>query len=205
MAKRKNENGEKDGKYQKLSDREHVLTRADMYCNSITPCIESYPVMNDTGKVEYKDVYVAPGLIQIIEEPIMNAADRVSARYEPGSSIKHNTTKISFEMNENEFTITNDGDGVPCDFLEEHGVYAPELIFGHLRTSTNYNDSDQRLNAGRNGLGVKISNIFSEEVLLETIDCTRSLRYKQKFHKNMSVIEKPKICLLYTSPSPRDS
>ena len=79
MAKRKNENGEKDGKYQKLSDREHVLTRADMYCNSITPCIESYPVMNDTGKVEYKDVYVAPGLIQIIEEPIMNAADRVSA------------------------------------------------------------------------------------------------------------------------------
>jgi len=193
MAKRKNENGEKDGKYQKLSDREHVLTRADMYCNSITPCIESYPVMNDTGKVEYKDVYVAPGLIQIIEEPIMNAADRVSARYEPGSSIKHNTTKISFEMNENSFTITNDGDGVPCDFLEEHGVYAPELIFGHLRTSTNYNDSDQRLNAGRNGLGVKISNIFSEEVLLETIDCARSLRYKQKFHKNMSVIDKPKM------------
>lgn len=38
----------------------------------------------------------------------------------------------------------NNGDGVPVEMHKEEGVYVPELIFGHLLTSSNYNDEEKK-------------------------------------------------------------
>lgn len=191
---------EEDTRFQKLTDREHVLARPDMYCSSVSPSMVNYATIGESGKVVFKNIKIAPALIQIVEEPLMNATDRVSARHEPSSTISVRTTKISIEMDENSFSVMNDGDGVPCDFIDEYGIYTPELIFAHLRTSSNYDDDEQRLNAGRNGIGVKITNIFSKNMSIESIDNKKSIRYSQNFSENMSVIEEPKMTKFTGTP-----
>ena len=69
--------------------------------------------------------------------------------------------------------------------------YVPELIFGHLLTSSNYNDTQKKTTGGRNGYGAKLANIFSTEFTVETADGQQI--YKQVFKNNMSVIGKPQI------------
>ncbi len=42
-------------------------------------------------------------------------------------------------------TVWNNGDGVPVEMHKEENVYVPELIFGHLLTSSNYNDNEKKV------------------------------------------------------------
>lgn len=189
-------------RFQKLSGREHILQRSDMYVGSTAPdSIERY-IIDENLNLTLKEVKVAPAFLQIVEEALMNAADRVSVSQ---NGTTHDTTKISVEVNQNTISVFNNGDGIPCEFLEEFGVYAPELIFGHLRTSSNYNDNDQRLNVGRNGIGIKIANIFSQKMVLETVDSTRGSKYTQVFQNNMSLIGEPSIVNFKGSPFTRVS
>jgi len=62
-----------------------------------------------------------------------------------------------------QISVLNDGDGIPCEYIEKYKMYAPELIFGHLRTSSNYDDNEQRLNAGEMELVSKLL-IFSQRI-----------------------------------------
>jgi len=69
----------------------------------------------------------------------------------------------------------------------------PELIFGQLLTSSNYDDKQQKVTGGRNGFGAKLANIFSTEFILETADSESGKDYRQVFSKNMSVQGAPTI------------
>jgi len=44
------------------------------------------------------------------------------------------------------------------------------MVFGHLLTSSNYNDNDKKTTGGRNGYGAKLANIFSKNFTVETAD-----------------------------------
>lgn len=93
----------------------------------------------------------------------------------------------------NFISIENNGRGIPITEHKEENCYVPELIFGHLLTSSNYNDDEKKVTGGRNGYGAKLCNIFSTEFTVETGDKERKLKYSQTFKKNMSVTGKPKI------------
>lgn len=56
-------------------------------------------------------------------------------------------------------------------------MYVPEMIFGTLLTSSNYNDNERKTTGGRNGYGAKLTNIFSKKFTVET----SSSEYKRKF------------------------
>ena len=56
-------------------------------------------------------------------------------------------------------------------------VYVPELVFGHLLTSSNYDDSIRKVTGGRNGFGAKLTNIFSKKFTITTADT----KNKKKF------------------------
>jgi DNA topoisomerase-2 len=75
----------------------------------------------------------------------------------------------------------------------EYQIWIPELIFGHLRTSTNYNKEEKKIVGGKNGLGFKLVLIWSTEGSIETVDHNRGLKYKQEFKNNLSEICPPKI------------
>lgn len=67
------------------------------------------------------------------------------------------------------------------------------MIFGHLLTSSNYDDNQQKVTGGRNGLGAKLCNVYSLEFTVETADSKQKQRYKQSWNDNMSKKGKAKI------------
>jgi len=87
--------------------------------------------------------------------------------------------KVTIDPEANTVSVYNNGDGVPVEIHQEEKVYVPELIFGHLLTSSNYDDNVKKTTGGRNGYGAKLTNIFSTEFVIETADGRRLKKYKQ--------------------------
>ena len=48
-----------------------------------------------------------------------------------------NILKISIDPENNLISVYNNGRGIPIEIHKEEGIYVPELIFGHLLTSSN--------------------------------------------------------------------
>ncbi len=46
---------------------------------------------------------------------------------------------------QNTIRVWNSGDGIPVEMHKTEGVYVPELIFGHLLTSSNYDDNEKKV------------------------------------------------------------
>lgn len=59
---------------------------------------------------------------------------------------------------------------MPIKIHEKEKVYVPELVFGHMLTSSNYDDSVKKVTGGRNGFGAKLTNIFSKQFTITTAD-----------------------------------
>lgn len=70
-----------------------------------------------------------------------------------------------------------------------HKVYVAELIFGHLLTSSNYDDTIKKVTGGRNGFGAKLTNIFSKEFIVETVDKKAKKKLRISWVDNMNKIE----------------
>jgi DNA topoisomerase-2 len=92
-------------------------------------------------------------------------------------------------------TIENNGPlgGISVKMHEKEGVWNPELVFGHLLTSTNYDDTQKRLVGGRNGYGAKLTNIYSSSFAVVIKDGETKNTYKQGWTENMTACGKPKI------------
>jgi DNA topoisomerase II len=83
--------------------------------------------------------------------------------------------------------------------MSQYGCHIPELIFCNLYTSSNYDDEDdkyKRKTGGMNGLGAKVTNIYSKKFIVDTVhenDGGGLTRYYQESHDNMSKILPPHI------------
>jgi len=174
--------------YKKLDQRTHVLERSGMYIGSVKKNIEELWVMpTGASKMVKKMVDYSPGFLKIFDEVLTNAIDH-SAR-DPTL----NTIKVEYDKKTGEISVWNNGSGVPIVLHKEHNMYVPELIFGHLLSGSNYDDSEQRTGAGTNGLGSKVSNIFSKKFVIETIDSEEKKKFYQEYANNMTERSKPKI------------
>lgn len=70
-----------------------------------------------------------------------------------------------------------------------HKVYVAELIFGQLLTSSNYDDTIKKITGGRNGFGAKLTNIFSKEFAVETVDKKAKKKLTIVWKDNMTKLE----------------
>merc|ERR1719421_2421789 len=100
---------------------------------------------------------------------------------------------VTIDRKEGSISVMNNGKGVPVQVHKEHHCYVPELIFGHLLTSDNYNDNEKKVTGGRNGYGAKLTNVFSRKFIIETSDKRVKQKYTQVFEDNMSKKGKPKL------------
>ncbi|OLY84142.1 DNA topoisomerase 2 [Smittium mucronatum] len=174
--------------YQKKSQLEHILLRPDTYIGSVEPIEEMMWVYNsNVERMEKTMIKYTPGLYKIVDEIIVNAADNKIR--DP----KMDTIKININQETGEISVFNNGKGIPVQIHKDEKIYVPELIFGHLLTSSNYNDSEKKVTGGRNGYGAKLCNIFSTKFEIETADIEQGKKYKQIFKNNMSEIGKPSI------------
>ena len=73
---------------------------------------------------------------------------------------------------------------------DEKPIYIPQLLFGELLTSANYNKKD-KTTGGKNGYGAKLANIFSKEFSVKTLDHKRKKEWTQTFSNNMWTMNKP--------------
>lgn len=185
--------------YKVMKDqREHVLLRPDMYIGSIkNSVVEYYGATFDEKendiKIEQKNGEINSGLHRIFVEIVSNAIDN----FFRSSSTDIQTTKIKINITEEgEISVWNDGLTIEIVVDSETGMYNPEMIFGRLLSSSNFDDSEKRKTSGRNGLGSKVSNIFSKYFKFETFDPPTGKKYIQEWKDNMSIKGNPKI----TSP-----
>lgn len=93
----------------------------------------------------------------------------------------------------NEISVMNNGKGIPVVMHKVEKMYVPEMIFGTLLTSSNYNDEEKKVTGGRNGYGAKLCNIFSTKFTLETSSKADRKRFKQTWVNNMTKQGEPEV------------
>ena len=140
---------------------------------------------------------MVPGLYKLFDEGIVNCRDHFIRTNQAMKSCKPNTmpvTYINIDIDaDGIITLTNDGNGIDIAEHPEHKIWIPELIFGHLRTSTNYDKSEKKIIGGKNGFGFKLVLIWSTWGKIETVDHIRGLKYTQEFKNNLDEVCKPEI------------
>jgi len=178
--------------YRKHTHREHILSLPDTYIGSIENAFEDFFVVNGEAFVETSISNFNPGFYKLFDELLVNAHDHVVRLKQKKSEnlVKHIEISI---VDGSTIVIKNDGESIDVDKHPEYGVYIPQMIFGELLTSTNYDKNEKKLVGGKNGYGVKLVNIFAKKLQLTIVDGKRQLKYTQTFENNMSVIGVPTV------------
>src|SRR5210317_1579962 len=174
---------------QKLTHIEHILKRPDSYVGPVEQGTEPYWIL-DGSTFTKKNLKYSPALLKIFDEILVNAIDRNSLHPKQVSSIS-----VAIDKDVGSVTIENNGPlgGIGVRIHEKEGLWNPELVFGHLLTSTNYDDSQKRIVGGRNGYGAKLANIYSTEFSIAIKDHETKQSYTQSWSKNMTICNPPKI------------
>jgi DNA topoisomerase-2 len=196
-------------KYQKLTDREHILKKPDTYIGSIENTEHDGYIFDD-GKIISKEVQYIPGLYKLFDEGIVNCRDHVIRQAQSVKDKVENAipvTNIDITIDEDgTIHMYNDGNGIDVAQHPEYKMWIPEMIFGHLRTSTNYDEKKkEKIVGGKNGFGFKLVLIWSTWGKVETVDHVRGLKYVQEFKNNLTEICKPSITKCKKKPYTRVS
>ena len=183
---------------QQKTDKQHILDNPDTYIGSVENVDSDMWIMNETSdRIIQKNISYIPGLFKLFDEGIVNCRDhviRMQTKIEQkiGNSLPVTYIDISIQ-DDGTIVMINDGNGMDVVQHPDYKTWVPELIFGHLRTSTNYNKEEKKIVGGKNGFGFKLVLIWSTYGQIETVDHIRGLKYTQEFKDNLDIIEPPKI------------
>ena len=189
---------ELSNKYQQKTDKGHILDNPDTYIGSIEEIDDNLWILSEDGaKIIQKSIKYIPGLFKLFDEGIVNCRDHVIRMLQAIANNVENAlpvTNIDISIQEDgTITMINDGNGIDVAEHPEYKIWIPEMIFGHLRTSTNYDKTEKKIVGGKNGFGFKLVLIWSTQGSVETVDHIRGLKYRQEFNNNLDEICKPSI------------
>ena len=159
--------------FKMLDDRSHILKRPSMYIGSIN--FEDQEDFNfDNDKIKYENFKIIPGLCKIINEVIDNSIDEaIKTNFKYGN-------EISIIIEKDKVQVQDNGRGIP---VVKHGeFYQPYLCWGRAKAGSNFEDGDDHVQMGTNGVGSYCSNVWSKKFIGETDDGKKS--YKVTFKNN---------------------
>jgi len=191
--------------YQKKTDREHILDNPDTYIGSVEHVDASMYVFDEAaGHIMLRTIDYIPGLYKLFDEGVVNCRDHVIRMLQRADTSEGTNTKLVTHIEiavseDGTIELTNDGNGIDVAKHPEYDIWIPELIFGHLRTSTNYDKDEQKIVGGKNGFGFKLALIWSTYGRVETVDHIRGLKYVQEFRNNLTEIGAPEITKMKTT------
>lgn len=169
-------------KFSKLEPREHVLEKPGMYIGDIVPGLRTEWICNpQTLEFSKCDVSIPPGLVHLFIEVLMNASDNVYESRKKGLD----PGTIEVVMVGNSISVKNYGRPIPVAIHEEYGVYNPLLIFGNLMTSSHYEKNQKRFSCGTNGLGAKLTNVWSKYFRVKVKDTFNKKEFEATWVDNM--------------------
>ena len=173
-----------------LTEHQRVLHRPLVYIGSTQSNKVSRKVYDFiTNKFVDKEINIAEGLERLFLEGISNASDNG----ERSRQQKIAPGFIKVTATNKEITIYNTGKPFTIKKYKDTGIYEQEMAFGVIGTSTNYNDDLRDGVAGTNGLGIKLTNIYSKKLSIRVVDGKQKQCYEQTWTNNMFNREEPKI------------
>lgn len=173
-------------KYQKLEPIDHILKKPGMYVGGIEEIEVPLWILHN-GKFIEKEIRYPPALYKIFDEIIVNAYDQ---------TIRDKTVtviKIDIDVKKNRISVYNNGKGIDVVMHPKEKIYVPELIFGHLMTSTNFDDDTPRITGGTHGLGAKLTAIFSKYFEVQVGDAVHKKHFVQTYKNNLKIKSTPQI------------
>ena len=196
---------ELSNKYQQKTDKQHILDNPDTYIGSVEHIDSDLWILNnEETKIVEKNISYIPALFKLFDEGIVNCRDHVIRMQQAIKNKTENSLPVSYidisVQDDGTIVMMNDGNGIDIAEHPEYKIWIPELIFGHLRTSTNYDKTEKKIVGGKNGFGFKLVLIWSTYGSVETVDHIRGLKYVQEFKNNLDVIGKPSITKCKTKP-----
>lgn len=170
-----------EDKYKVLDQISHILLRPGTYVGSNKPNTSIKNIIED-GRILQKEITYIPSFVKIFDEVVTNSVD------EHQRNKNLNKIDVIVDVDNNTISVKDNG-GIPIEIHKEHNQYVPEVIFGNLMSGSNYDDSDERTVAGLNGLGAKLTNVFSTEFIISS--CDGKKQFIQLFKNNMREREQP--------------
>ena len=192
-SKMNSEESKLSKQYQSMTALEHIEKKPDTYIGAIEEDEMKGWRLNDDNKFKYEKMRWVPGLYKCFDEAIVNARDHAIRMSLSKEKKKHLVKNIEVAYKDGVISIMNDGNGIDIAKHPKDKLWIPEMIFMHLRTSTNYDDEEKKLVGGKNGFGIKLVFVFAEWGEIETVDHIRKLKYTQRVERNLTVIHPPKI------------
>jgi DNA topoisomerase-2 len=184
-------------KYENLSYRDHVRLRTGMYVGSKETTENIIWIINkDTKQLEKEILKYSIAMYNVIDEIIVNSIDHIQRTKDIKGKNKCDTIKLSFDKNTGIISVFNNGEGIIVEKFKGQDYYIPEMIFSKEMSGSNFSsDNSEKISAGMNGSGSKITNILSKVFEIETTDIKNKLNYYQKFedgnlHKSQPIITK---------------
>ena len=171
-----------------LTMREHARER-EMWVGSKAPqTIETYLLRDN--KFVLEKVFYPPALLKIIDEILVNALDHYV-------SYPNEVKEVRLSVDEKGYIeVYNDGPGIEISKkknIQDKEMYSPQFIFAEFLTGTNFDDTQERVVGGQNGVGAKIAVVFSIIFTVETLDKVTNQLYKQNFLDTLLSISEPEI------------
>lgn len=166
--------------YQELNELQHILKRPGMWVGSTKEELKSMFLYDrEEGKMTYKEITYIPAMLKIFDEVLSNSCDE----YRRETNLGLTSIKVVVDKDDDSIYIEDDG-GIPVVMHKTAKCYVPEFIFGRLRTSSNYDDSEDRTGVGTNGVGSALCNVFSKKFIINTADGKNE--FKRSWENNMS-------------------
>jgi DNA gyrase/topoisomerase IV subunit B len=156
--------------FQAMTEIEHILARPGMYVGSIYSELKDLHLFKPSENkiVEIKGVSYNAGLLKLVDEVFTNPIDERRKK-----TRTFDINEINVNVNTDGTVIISDDGGIPVVIHKELNVYLPRLLFGMLRTSGNY--TGDRAGAGLNGIGSKLTNIYSKYFRVTTSDTKKQI------------------------------
>lgn len=133
------------------------------------------------NKIVHGQITLPEAVERLFLEIISNAGDNVDESrkrgYDPGV--------IEVTMTNTMIKIRNGGCPIPIEVDPRYNVWTPQLIFGNLVSSSNYDPNKTRTGCGRNGYGAKLANIFSKLFIVRIGNNEYKKEYYQEWRDNM--------------------
>lgn len=164
-------------KYVVLDHIEHILLRPQTYIGANKPHTQRRWIPQGNKMIQEELTYV-PSFLKIFDEIISNSVD------ESKRNKKLTRIDVDIDKKTGEISVSDNG-GIPVVIHKTHNQWVPEVIFGNLMSGSNYDDSEERVVMGLNGLGSKLTNVFSKKFVVQTCDGKNG--FLQVFSENMRV------------------
>lgn len=144
--------------YDVMDHKEHVLKKPSTYIGSIELGTFEDTWICEDNKFVKKDIKITPGFYNIFNEILTNASDQClrTRDFLKKNKTVNITKTIKVELHDDgKISVFNDGDGITVEKFKDTGKYIPEIVFGVLLSSSNYDDKKERTWGGMNGYGGK--------------------------------------------------